>query len=51
MVHVKWVPCHHVVRRPQVADGGEGLQIRSVAANILNKQLWIHNSFGDWARG
>jgi hypothetical protein len=24
--------------RPQVADGGDGLQIWSVAANILNKQ-------------
>jgi hypothetical protein len=24
--------------RPQVADLGEGLQIRRVAANILNKQ-------------
>jgi hypothetical protein len=24
---------------PQVADGGEGLQIWMVAANILNKQL------------
>jgi hypothetical protein len=23
---------------PQVADGGGGLQIRTVAANILNKQ-------------
>jgi hypothetical protein len=27
--------------RPQVADGGEGLQIWRVAANILNKQSWI----------
>jgi hypothetical protein len=25
--------------RPQVADGGDGLQIWSVAANIFNKQL------------
>jgi hypothetical protein len=25
--------------RPQVADGGDGLQICRVAANILNKQL------------
>jgi hypothetical protein len=24
--------------RPQIADGGDGLQILSVAANILNKQ-------------
>jgi hypothetical protein len=25
--------------RPQVADGGDGLQIWSVAANILNRQF------------
>jgi len=36
--HVRWVPCHYGVARPQVADGGEGLQIWRVAANILNKQ-------------
>jgi hypothetical protein len=28
--HVKWVPCHHGVARPRVADRG--------AANMLNKQ-------------
>jgi hypothetical protein len=33
-----WVPCHHDMARPQVADGGNGLQIWRVAANILNKQ-------------
>jgi hypothetical protein len=27
--------------RPQVADGGDGLQIWRVAANILNKQSRI----------
>jgi hypothetical protein len=37
-LHVKWVPCHHGMARPQVADGGDGLQIWRVAANILNKQ-------------
>jgi hypothetical protein len=37
--HVKWVPCQNGMARPQVADEGEGLQIWSVAANILNKQL------------
>jgi hypothetical protein len=26
--------------RPQVADG-DGLQIWKIAANILNKELWI----------
>jgi hypothetical protein len=36
--HVRWVPCHHGMARPQVADGGNGLQIWRVAANILNKQ-------------
>jgi hypothetical protein len=37
--HVRWVPCHHGMTRPQVADGGkEGLQIQRVAANTLNKQ-------------
>jgi hypothetical protein len=37
-IHVKWVPCHHGMARPRVADGGVGLQIWSVAANMLNKQ-------------
>jgi hypothetical protein len=36
--HVRWVPCHHGMARPQVADGGDGLQIRRVAASILNKE-------------
>jgi hypothetical protein len=31
-------PCHHGTARPRNADGGVGLQIRRVAANILNKQ-------------
>jgi hypothetical protein len=26
--------------RPQVADGGDSLQIWRVGENILNKQLW-----------
>jgi hypothetical protein len=43
--HVKWVPCHHSTVRPQVVDGGEGLQIWMVAANILN------NSRGQPTRG
>jgi hypothetical protein len=36
--YVKWVPCHHGMARPQVADGGDGFQIWRVAANILNTQ-------------
>jgi hypothetical protein len=38
MYHVKWVPCHHGMGRPQVADGGDALQVWRVPANILNKQ-------------
>jgi hypothetical protein len=37
--HVKWVPCHHGMAHPQVADGGDALQIWRVAAIILNNQL------------
>jgi hypothetical protein len=37
-IRVRWVPCHHSMVRPQVADGGDGLSIRRVATNILNKQ-------------
>jgi hypothetical protein len=50
---VKWVPCHHGMARPQVADRGDGLQIWRVAANILNKQWrtadrgWF-SSLGVW---
>jgi hypothetical protein len=36
--HVRWVPCHHGMARPQVADEGDDLQIWTVAANILNRQ-------------
>jgi hypothetical protein len=36
--YVRWVPRHHGMARPQVADGGDDLQIWRVAANILNKQ-------------
>jgi hypothetical protein len=35
---VRCVSCHHGMARPQVADGGDGLQIYRAAANILNKQ-------------
>jgi hypothetical protein len=41
--HVKRVPCYHSMACPQVADRGDGLQIWSVAANILNKQSWTVN--------
>jgi hypothetical protein len=39
--HVRWVLCHHDMARPQVADGGDALQVWRVGANILNKQSWI----------
>jgi predicted nuclease with TOPRIM domain len=35
--HIKWAR-HHCMARPQVADGGDGLQIWRVAANVLNKE-------------
>jgi hypothetical protein len=38
VLHVKWVHCHHGMARPRVADRADGLQICTVAANILNKQ-------------
>jgi hypothetical protein len=38
MDHVGWVPCHHSMAHPQVADGGDNLQIWRVVAKILNKQ-------------
>jgi hypothetical protein len=37
-LHVRWVPCHLGMARPQVADGGDALQLWREAANILNKQ-------------
>jgi hypothetical protein len=35
---ITWVPCPHGMARPQVANGGDGLQICRVATNIQNKQ-------------
>jgi len=31
-------PCHHGTASPQVVDGGDGVQMWRVPANILNKQ-------------
>jgi hypothetical protein len=36
MSHVRRVPCHHGMARPEVTDGGGDLQIWRVAVNILN---------------
>jgi hypothetical protein len=30
--------CHHGIARPQVADGGDAVQLWRAAANVLNKQ-------------
>jgi hypothetical protein len=54
--HVRLVPFHHGMASPQVGDGGDGLQIWRVAANILNKQSWTVNkgwssSLRGWAWG
>jgi hypothetical protein len=45
------VPCHHGMASPRVADGGDGLQVWRVGANVLNKQLrradkWWSSSLG-----
>jgi hypothetical protein len=32
-------PCHHGVARPRFWDGGDGLQMWTVAVNIFSKQL------------
>jgi hypothetical protein len=37
-VHVKWLLGHRCIAHPQVADGGDSLQIWRVAAYILSKQ-------------
>jgi hypothetical protein len=37
-IHVRWVPHHRGMARPQVADGEEGFEIWMVVANILCKQ-------------
>jgi hypothetical protein len=49
--HVKWGPGHHGMARSQVADGGDGLQIWRVAANILNMQSRTADKGGTSAWG
>jgi hypothetical protein len=38
IIRDKWVPCNPNMPRPQVADGGNDLQIRKVSSNTLDKQ-------------
>jgi hypothetical protein len=49
--HVRWVPCHHGMVRPHVADGGDGLQIWRVAAIILNKESRIADKGWSYSLG
>jgi hypothetical protein len=51
MIHVRWVPCHHGMARPQVADGGDALQFWREAANILNKQSWTTDKRWSYSLG
>jgi len=44
--HIKWLPCHPYIARPEVADGGDGLQIWRVGVNILNTQTWTAEKGG-----
>jgi hypothetical protein len=37
-IHVRWVPCHYSMARPQGADGGDTLQVWRIAVNIVNKK-------------
>lgn len=37
--HVGWLLCHHGMVRPQVADGGDSMQVRRIAENTTHKQL------------
>jgi hypothetical protein len=36
LYHVRWVPCHHSMACPQVAVGGIGFELWSIAVNVLN---------------
>jgi hypothetical protein len=38
-LRVKLAPCLYVMVRPQVADGGDGLQMWRATANALNKPV------------
>jgi hypothetical protein len=48
-------PSHHSTACPRVADGGDGLHLRKVAANIFGKQSRTVDKglvlkLGGWAR-
>ena len=53
LIYHPWVPVTTAWCVPWVADGGVGLQIWRLAANILNKQSWTADqewpsSLGVW---
>jgi hypothetical protein len=37
--HVKWVPCHHGMARPQVAEGNIKMDLREIGFGDVD---WIH---------
>jgi hypothetical protein len=50
----KCAACHHGMARPQLEDGGDGLQMCKVATKVVNKQLWTADkewstTLGSWA--
>jgi hypothetical protein len=49
MAAFKLYDSYHGMARPRVADGGYGLQIWRVVANILNKQS--HTADKGWSSG
>jgi hypothetical protein len=49
--HVMWLFCHHGMECPLVSDGRDGLQIWSVATNIVNTQSRTDDKGGFPVRG
>jgi hypothetical protein len=39
--HVRWVPCQHCMVRPQVADGGNALQVWGTADKGWSSSLGV----------
>ena len=43
--------CRHGLARPQVADGGDSLQVLRIAADILSNQYRMEGGgLGDWQK-
>jgi hypothetical protein len=43
---IKGISCHYGMMCPQVADGGDTLQIWRVTVNISNKKSWTTGKDG-----